>query len=145
MSFYVTTPIYYSNGEPHLGHAYSTMAADILARHMRQRGEDVFMLTGTDEHGEPIAQAAEKEGITPQELVDRNAPQVRGPGRPRSTRPMTSSSAPPTRATSNGSRNWSAGSRTTAYVYEGTVRRLVLPALRRLQDRGRDRARTTPA
>ena len=74
MSYYVTTPIYYSNGEPHLGHAYSTMAADILARHMRQRGEDVFMLTGTDEHGEPIALAAEAEGVSPQELVDRNAP-----------------------------------------------------------------------
>ena len=73
MSFYVTTPIYYGNGEPHLGHAYSTMAADILARHQRQRGEDVFFLTGTDEHGEPIAQAAEKQGITPQELVDRSA------------------------------------------------------------------------
>ena len=53
-SYYVTTPIYYVNAEPHLGHAYSTMAADILARHMRQRGEDVFFLTGTDEHGEPI-------------------------------------------------------------------------------------------
>lgn len=77
MSFYVTTPIYYGNGEPHLGHAYSTMAADILARHMRQRGEDVFFLTGTDEHGEPIAQAAEKQGITPQELVDRSAGQFR--------------------------------------------------------------------
>ena len=47
MSFYVTTPIYYVNAEPHLGHAYSTMAADVLARHMRQRGEDVFFLTGT--------------------------------------------------------------------------------------------------
>ena len=77
MSFYVTTPIFYGNGEPHLGHAYSTMAADILARHMRQRGEDVFFLTGTDEHGEPIAQAAEREGITPQELVDRSAAQFR--------------------------------------------------------------------
>jgi len=77
MSFYVTTPIFYANGEPHLGHAYSTMAADILARHMRQRGEDVFMLTGTDEHGEPIAQAADKQGMTPQELVDRNAPKFR--------------------------------------------------------------------
>ena len=73
LSFYVTTPIFYGNGDPHLGHAYSTMAADILARHMRQRGEDVFFLTGTDEHGEPVAQAAEKEGITPQELVDRSA------------------------------------------------------------------------
>ena len=46
MSYYVTTPIYYVNAEPHLGHAYSTMAADVLARHMRQRGEDVFFLTG---------------------------------------------------------------------------------------------------
>ncbi len=74
MSFYVTTPIYYVNAAPHLGHAYSTIAADVLARHMRQRGEDVFFLTGTDEHGEPVALAAEREGITPQELVDRNAP-----------------------------------------------------------------------
>ena len=73
MSYYVTTPIYYVNAEPHLGHAYSTMAADVLARHMRQRGEDVFFLTGTDEHGEPIEMAAEREGISPQELADRNA------------------------------------------------------------------------
>jgi methionyl-tRNA synthetase len=73
MSYYVTTPIYYVNGEPHLGHAYTTIAADVLARHMRQRGEDVFFLTGTDEHGEPVAQAAEKLGITPRELGDRNA------------------------------------------------------------------------
>ena len=71
--FYVTTPIYYVNAEPHLGHAYSTLAADILARHHRQRGDDVFFLTGTDEHGEPIEVAAAKEGITPEELVDRNA------------------------------------------------------------------------
>ena len=72
-TYYVTTPIYYVNAEPHLGHAYSTMAADVLARHMRQRGEDVFFLTGTDEHGEPIETAAEREGVTPQELADRNA------------------------------------------------------------------------
>ncbi len=77
MSFYVTTPIYYVNAEPHLGHAYSTMAADVLARHMRQRGEDVFFLTGTDEHGEPVAQAAEREGVTPKELADRNAARFR--------------------------------------------------------------------
>ncbi|HWI06759.1 MAG TPA: methionine--tRNA ligase [Solirubrobacteraceae bacterium] len=74
MPFYVTTPIYYVNAAPHLGHAYSTIAADVIARHMRQRGEDVFFLTGTDEHGEPVALAAEREGLTPQELVDRNAP-----------------------------------------------------------------------
>src|SRR3954449_4904591 len=73
MAYYVTTPIYYVNAAPHLGHAYTTIGADILARHMRQRGEDVFFLTGTDEHGEPVAQAAEREGVTPKELADRNA------------------------------------------------------------------------
>jgi len=73
VAFYVTTPIYYVNAAPHLGHAYSTIGADILARHMRQRGEEVFFLTGTDEHGEPIAQAAEREGVTPRELADANA------------------------------------------------------------------------
>jgi methionyl-tRNA synthetase len=77
VSFYVTTPIYYVNGEPHLGHAYSTIAADILARHHRQRGEDVFFLTGTDEHGEPVAQQAESEGVTPRELGDRYAPRFK--------------------------------------------------------------------
>ncbi|CAA9473734.1 MAG: Methionyl-tRNA synthetase [uncultured Solirubrobacteraceae bacterium] len=73
MAFYVTTPIYYVNAAPHLGHAYTTIGADVMARHMRQRGEDVFFLTGTDEHGEPVAQAAEREGISPGELADRNA------------------------------------------------------------------------
>ena len=73
MAYYVTTPIYYVNGEPHLGHVYTTVAADVLARHMRQRGEEVFFLTGTDEHGEPVAQAAEREGVTPRQLADRNA------------------------------------------------------------------------
>jgi methionyl-tRNA synthetase len=77
MSFYITTPIYYVNAEPHLGHAYTTIAADILARHMRQRGEDVFFLTGTDEHGEPVAQAAEKLGVTPRELADENSVKFR--------------------------------------------------------------------
>src|SRR5438270_10495538 len=73
VSFYVTTPIYYVNAQPHLGHAYTSIAADVLARHMRQRGENVFFLTGTDEHGEPVADAAKAQGVTPQELADRNA------------------------------------------------------------------------
>ena len=73
MAYYVTTPIFYVNAAPHLGHAYTTIGADILARHMRQRGEEVFFLTGTDEHGEPVAQAAEREGVSPKELADRNA------------------------------------------------------------------------
>jgi methionyl-tRNA synthetase len=74
LPYYLTTPIYYVNAEPHLGHAYTTIAADVLARHMRQRGEEVFFLTGTDEHGEPVALAAEKQGMAPQQLVDLNAP-----------------------------------------------------------------------
>ena len=73
MAYYVTTPIYYVNAAPHLGHAYTTIGADILARHHRQRGEEVFFLTGTDEHGEPVAKVAEQEGISPKELADRNA------------------------------------------------------------------------
>ncbi len=76
-SFYVTTPIYYVNAAPHLGHAYTTIAADVLARHHRQRGEEVFFLTGTDEHGEPVADAAHALGIEPQELADRNAERFR--------------------------------------------------------------------
>jgi methionyl-tRNA synthetase len=73
MSFYVTTPIYYVNAAPHLGHAYTTIAADVMARHHRQRGERVFFLTGTDEHGEPVADAAHALGIEPQQLADQNA------------------------------------------------------------------------
>src|SRR3954454_24279512 len=76
--FYVPTPIYYVNAEPHLGHAYSTLAADVLARHHRQRGADVFFLPGTDEHGEPIENAAKRAGVTPQELADTNAAKFQG-------------------------------------------------------------------
>ena len=73
MSFYITTAISYVNGAPHMGHAYEVIATDVLARHMRQRGEDVFFLTGTDEHGEPVADAAKAQGLQPQELADINA------------------------------------------------------------------------
>ena len=72
--FSITTPIYYVNADPHLGHAYTTIAADILARHHRQLGDDVFFLTGTDEHGNKVAQAAEERGLTPREHVDTLAP-----------------------------------------------------------------------
>ncbi|MGN6379195.1 MAG: methionine--tRNA ligase [Gaiellales bacterium] len=71
MTFSVTTPIYYVNSDPHLGHAYTTVAADVLARHHRQRGEDVFFLTGTDEHGGNVARAAEAAGLPPKEFTDR--------------------------------------------------------------------------
>src|SRR5882762_3526323 len=72
-TFAITTPIFYVNAAPHLGHAYTTIAADVMARHHRQRGDDVFFLTGTDEHGEPVADAAKAQGVTPQELADTNA------------------------------------------------------------------------
>jgi methionyl-tRNA synthetase len=71
MTFYVTTPIYYVNARPHLGHAYTTIVADVVSRFHRMRSEDVFFLTGTDEHGDKVVRAAEKEGVTPAAYVDR--------------------------------------------------------------------------
>jgi methionyl-tRNA synthetase len=69
--FYVTTPIYYVNDVPHLGHAYTTIAADILTRHHKQRGAETFFLTGVDEHASKVYRAAEQQGIDPTEYVDR--------------------------------------------------------------------------
>ena len=71
--FYITTPIYYTNSHPHVGSAYTTIAADVLARWNKLKGNDVFFLTGTDEHGQKIQEAAEKEGIPPKEFVDKIA------------------------------------------------------------------------
>ncbi|MBI5231203.1 MAG: methionine--tRNA ligase [Coriobacteriales bacterium] len=73
-SFYLTTPIYYVNSVPHLGTAYTTIAADALARYRRLVGDDVYFLTGLDEHGQKVAQAAETNGMSPQEWVDSIAP-----------------------------------------------------------------------
>jgi len=69
--FYVTTPIYYVNDLPHIGPAYTDILADVLARGHRQRGQPVFFLTGTDEHGQKVQRAAEKAGITPQQQADK--------------------------------------------------------------------------
>jgi methionyl-tRNA synthetase len=71
--FYITTPIYYVNATPHIGHAYTTIVADILARHHRQRGDQTFFLTGTDEHGTNIPRVAAEAGLEVKEFVDRNA------------------------------------------------------------------------
>jgi methionyl-tRNA synthetase len=70
-TFYVTTPIYYVNDVPHLGHIFTTTAADTLARYHRLAGDDVYFLTGTDEHGQNIERAAKKEGVAPIELANR--------------------------------------------------------------------------
>ena len=72
-TFYLTTPIYYVNDRPHLGHAYTTIVADAMTRYRRLAGDDVRMLTGTDEHGDKIAQAAAKAGMTPQAMADQNS------------------------------------------------------------------------
>jgi len=69
----ITTPIYYVNDKPHIGHAYTTLAADVLTRFFRVQGKEVFFLTGTDEHGAKIAEAAEKVGKTPKEICDENS------------------------------------------------------------------------
>jgi methionyl-tRNA synthetase len=72
--FYITTPIYYVNDVPHLGHAYTTLVADSMARFHRMRGDDTRFLTGTDEHGQKVEQTAQERGLTPQQLVDQVAP-----------------------------------------------------------------------
>jgi methionyl-tRNA synthetase len=72
-NFYITTPIYYVNSTPHIGHAYTTIAADIIVRHHRQRGERTFFLTGTDEHASKVYRVAEEQGLDPTTYVDRIA------------------------------------------------------------------------
>ncbi len=76
-AFYVTTPIYYVNGEPHIGHTYTTVVADTLARYHRLAGEETFFLTGTDEHGEKMTEAAAERSITTQQLADENSARFR--------------------------------------------------------------------
>jgi methionyl-tRNA synthetase len=70
MRYYLTTPIYYINSTPHIGHAYTTIAADVLVRHHRQRGDETFFLTGTDEHASKVARVAEEQGLSPKEYAD---------------------------------------------------------------------------
>ncbi len=75
--FYITTPIYYVNASPHIGHAYTTIVADVLARYARMAGRETFFVTGTDEHGDKIAEAAQKAGISPKEYADGISAQFR--------------------------------------------------------------------
>ena len=79
--FYITTAISYPNGKPHIGHAYELIATDAMARFQRLDGKDVFFLTGTDEHGQKMQQTARAEGISPEELAQRNSDQFRAMGK----------------------------------------------------------------
>ena len=69
-SFFITTPIYYVNDKPHIGHAYTTIACDILARYNKLKGNDVYFLTGTDEHGQKVEKAALANSLKPKDFVD---------------------------------------------------------------------------
>ena len=126
-----------STVRPHLGHAYEAISTDVLARHMRQRGEDVFFLTGTDEHGEPVADAAHAEGVEPQELADRNAERFKAlmPLLEVSNDFFIRTTDPAARAAGPGGAP--ARPRQRPHL-QGHLRGLVLPALRRLQGRERD-------
>src|SRR5262245_55223389 len=75
--FYITTPIYYVNDRPHIGHVYTTTIADIVARYRRLRGDRTFLLTGVDEHAAKVAEAAARKGLTPQAWADQNAEEFR--------------------------------------------------------------------
>ena len=68
--FYLTTPLYYVNDKPHIGHAYTTILADVIARYHRIIGDEVYFLTGTDEHGQKVQEAAEKQNVEPKNHVD---------------------------------------------------------------------------
>ncbi len=96
--FYITTAISYPNGVPHIGHAYEAIATDAIARFERLDGKDVLFLTGTDEHGLKMKQTAVKEGLTPRALADRNSARFREMAAALAC-PTTTSSAPPSRAT----------------------------------------------
>ncbi len=76
--YYVTTPLYYVNDKPHIGHAYTEIAVDTIARYRRFKGDEVFFLTGTDEHGQKIEQAAKKAGIPAKDFADCGSMEISG-------------------------------------------------------------------
>ena len=78
MRFYLTTPIYYVNSTPHIGHAYTTIAADIVVRHHRQRGDETYFLTGVDEHADKVARVAAEQGLEPRDYTDRIVERLAG-------------------------------------------------------------------
>ena len=80
-TYYITTPIYYVNDVPHIGHAYTSLACDVLARFKRLDGYDVHFLTGTDEHGQKVERSAQARGQTPQEFADEISGAFRDMGR----------------------------------------------------------------
>ena len=94
-NYYITTPIYYVNDKPHIGHAYTTLACDVLARFKRLDGYDVTFLTGTDEHGQKVEKAAEAADLTPQHFTDQVSQNfLKGALRARAPRSRSAAAAP---------------------------------------------------
>jgi cysteinyl-tRNA synthetase len=100
--FYVTTPIYYVNDKPHIGHAYTTVLADVLPATTAWPGMPTYFLTGTDEHGQKVQRAAEKAGMTPQQQADATVVRISRTCGSGWASPTTISSAPPRSATARG-------------------------------------------
>ena len=94
--FYITTPIYYPSDKLHIGHSYTTVACDALARYKRMQGYDVMFLTGTDEHGQKIQDKAAAKGVTPKQYVDEIVAGVKDLWKLMDISATTDSSAPPT-------------------------------------------------
>ena len=141
--YYVTTPIYYVNSTPHIGHAYTTIAADILARHQRQRGVETFFLTGVDEHAAKVARVAAEQGLSPQEYADQIAVVWRElPER------LNASNDFFIRTSDEEHKRFVQGFLQTALRQRarlpGRLRRAVLRRLRGVQDRGGARRRQVP-
>ena len=141
--YYVTTPIYYVNSTPHIGHAYTTIAADILARNRRQRGAETFFLTGVDEHAAKVARVAAEQGLSPQEYADQIAVVWRElPQR------LNASNDFFIRTSDEEHKRFVQGFLQRLYdnghVYQDVYAGLVLRRLRGVQDGGRPRRRQVP-
>ena len=120
MRFYLTTPIYYVNARPHLGHAYSTIVCDAIARRKRALGIDTWFLTGTDEHGQKIERSAELAGRTPAEFADGNFGGVSRAVEAAGASPTTTSSAPPKTRHNRGVQKLFAALRDKGFIYKGS-------------------------
>ncbi len=122
--FYITTPIYYVNDAPHVGSAYTTVNADAIARWHRLRGDQVKFLTGTDEHGQKMADAAAKHGYSPQEWTDQTAARFQKAWDVLSTSATTTSSARPNRATTRPSRSFLSVIYENGFIYKDVYKGL---------------------
>ena len=120
MKYYLTTPIYYVNAAPHIGHAYTTIVADTVKRFKRMQGYDARLTTGSDEHGVNVERAAQRMGKTPKRVLRRHCGRVRAAVANAGPRRSTASSAPRARSTPRWSRTFSIAAANNGYIYKGS-------------------------